>query len=97
MDASQPTLHEVNESCCFRQKLGDRIQEELGVSRVAELRNVTLYAAAKPFGPAVASFLTSLPHGGPDEPVKCAQSALDWSQGVFCRVSFVFGVWAVIG
>ena len=58
-----------NNTAC-RQKLGDRIQEELGVTRVGELRSITLYAAAKPFGPAVASFLTSLPHGGPDEPVK---------------------------
>ena len=53
-----------------RQKLGDRIQEALGVSQVAELRTITLYAAAKHFGPGVASFLTSLPWGGPDEPVK---------------------------
>ena len=53
-----------------RQKLGDRIQEALGVSQVAELGGVTLYAAAKHFGPSVASFLTSLPWGGPDEPVK---------------------------
>ena len=64
-----------NTSWC-RQKLGDRIQEELGVTRVAELRSVTLYAAAKPFGPAVASFLTSLPHGGPDEPVRYGSSTM---------------------
>ena len=53
-----------------RQKLGDRIQEALGVVQVAELRSVTLYAAAKHFGPGVASFLTALPWGGPDEAVR---------------------------
>lgn len=56
--------------CETRQKLGGRITQETGASTVNDISGFTEASLAASFGQAAASFLVSLPTGGPWEVVK---------------------------